>query len=233
MLLRIFTEPQQGATYDSLLATARTSESLGFDAFFRSDHYRSMGTASGLPGPSDAWTTLAGIARETSTIRLGTLVTSATFRPPGPLAVIVAGVDAMAGVGWSWARCRLVRGGAHRLRHPLPAPGRALRAPGGAAGPHHRPVGDTRREPPSPGRGPTTGWWTARPSPSRCSGPGPRSSWVATAPAAPPGWPPPTRPSSTWLSRPSTRPAPSSSGCGPPAGGGGVIPDRWPSRRPR
>ena len=97
MLLRIFTEPQQGATYDSLLAVARTSESLGFDAFFRSDHYLSMGTASGLPGPSDAWTTLAGIARETSTIRLGTLVTSATFRPPGPLAVIVAGVDAMAG----------------------------------------------------------------------------------------------------------------------------------------
>ncbi len=97
MLLRIFTEPQQGASYDTLVAVARASESLGFDAFFRSDHYQSMGDASGLPGPSDAWTTLAGIARDTSRIRLGTLVTSATFRLPGPLAITVAGVDAMSG----------------------------------------------------------------------------------------------------------------------------------------
>jgi len=97
MLLRIFTEPQQGAAYDSLLTVAQLSESLGFDAFFRSDHYLSMGSASGLPGPSDAWTTLAGIARETRTIRLGTLVTSATVRLPGPLAITVANVDAMSG----------------------------------------------------------------------------------------------------------------------------------------
>jgi F420-dependent oxidoreductase-like protein len=97
MLLRIFTEPQQGASYDTLVAVAQASESLGFDAFFRSDHYLSMGAATGLPGPSDAWTTLAGIARDTSTIRLGTLVTSATFRLPGPLAITVAGVDAMSG----------------------------------------------------------------------------------------------------------------------------------------
>jgi len=97
MLLRIFTEPQQGASYETLSTVARTAESLGFDGFFRSDHYLSMGSATGLPGPSDAWTTLAGIARETSTIRLGTLVTSATFRHPGPLAITVAGVDAMAG----------------------------------------------------------------------------------------------------------------------------------------
>jgi F420-dependent oxidoreductase-like protein len=97
MLLRIFTEPQQGASYDTLLAVAQTSESLGFDAFFRSDHYLVMGSPDGLPGPSDAWTTLAGIARETTRIRLGTLVTSATFRLPGPLAIIVAGVDAMSG----------------------------------------------------------------------------------------------------------------------------------------
>lgn len=97
MRLRIFTEPQQGASYETLSTVARTAESLGFDAFFRSDHYLSMGGVSGLPGPSDAWTTLAGIARETSTIRLGTLVTSATFRHPGPLAITVAGVDAMAG----------------------------------------------------------------------------------------------------------------------------------------
>jgi alkanesulfonate monooxygenase len=96
MELRIFTEPQQGATYDDLLAVAATAEDLGFGAFFRSDHYLAMG-GSGLPGPTDAWTTLAGLARETRTIRLGTLVTSATFRTPGPLAVQVAQVDQMSG----------------------------------------------------------------------------------------------------------------------------------------
>ncbi|WP_340538207.1 LLM class F420-dependent oxidoreductase [Nocardioides sp. GXZ039] len=96
MDLRIFTEPQQGATYDDLLAVARRAESLGFGAFFRSDHYLGMGTE-GLPGPTDAWTTLAGLARDTSTIRLGTLMTSATFRYPGPLAIAVAGVDQMSG----------------------------------------------------------------------------------------------------------------------------------------
>jgi F420-dependent oxidoreductase-like protein len=97
MDLRIFTEPQQGATYDDLLAVARASESLGFEGFFRSDHYLHMGGGDGLPGPTDAWTTLAGLARDTSTIRLGTLVSPATFRLPGPLAVTVAGVDQMSG----------------------------------------------------------------------------------------------------------------------------------------
>src|SRR6476620_11668388 len=96
MDLRIFTEPQQGATYDDLLSVAQAAERLGFDAFFRSDHYLAMG-AEGLPGPSDAWTTLAGLARDTTTIRLGTLMTSATFRLPGPLAITVANVDAMSG----------------------------------------------------------------------------------------------------------------------------------------
>ncbi len=97
MLLRIFTEPQQGASYEQLLAVAQTAETLGFDGFFRSDHYLAIGSADGLPGPTDAWVTLAGIARETDRIRLGTLVTSATFRLPGPLAVSVAEVDAMSG----------------------------------------------------------------------------------------------------------------------------------------
>ncbi|MCH1867480.1 LLM class F420-dependent oxidoreductase [Nocardioides sp. CFH 31398] len=97
MELRIFTEPQQGATYDDLLAVASTAEEEGYGAFFRSDHYLSMGDGDGLPGPTDAWTTLAGLARDTRTIRLGTLVTSATFRHPGPLAVTVAGVDQMSG----------------------------------------------------------------------------------------------------------------------------------------
>jgi len=95
--MRIFTEPQQGASYDELLAVARRAETLGFDAFFRSDHYLAMGDADGLPGPTDAWVTLAGLARETSKIRLGTLVSSATFRHPGPLAISVAQVDAMSG----------------------------------------------------------------------------------------------------------------------------------------
>jgi len=97
MDLRIFTEPQQGATYDQLLAVALTAEEEGFGAFFRSDHYLKMGGVSGLPGPTDAWVTLAGLARDTSTIRLGTLVTSATFRLPGPLAISVAEVDQMSG----------------------------------------------------------------------------------------------------------------------------------------
>ena len=97
MDLRIFTEPQQGADYADLLRVAQTTEAAGFDAFFRSDHYLSMGPVDGLPGPTDAWLTLAALARETSRIRLGTLVTSATFRYPGPLAVSVAQVDRMSG----------------------------------------------------------------------------------------------------------------------------------------
>jgi F420-dependent oxidoreductase-like protein len=97
MQLRIFTEPQQGASYDTLLSVATAAEDLGFDAFFRSDHYLKMGPVSGLPGPTDAWITLAGLARDTSRIRLGTLMSPATFRYPGPLAVSVAQVDHMSG----------------------------------------------------------------------------------------------------------------------------------------
>lgn len=94
--LRIFTEPQQGATYDDLSRVAVAAEDLGFDAFFRSDHYLAMNVP-GDPGPTDAWVTLAGLARDTTRIRLGTLVTSATFRYPGPLAISVAQVDQMSG----------------------------------------------------------------------------------------------------------------------------------------
>ena len=96
MELRIFTEPQQGATYATLLRIARASEDLGYDAFFRSDHYLAM-NAEGLPGPTDAWLTLAALGRETSTIKLGTLVTSVTFRHPGQLAIQVAQADEMSG----------------------------------------------------------------------------------------------------------------------------------------
>ncbi|WP_406185368.1 LLM class F420-dependent oxidoreductase [Streptomyces sp. NBC_01006] len=97
MDLRIFTEPQQGASYDTLLTVAKATEDLGFDAFFRSDHYLKMGSADGLPGPTDAWITLAGLARETRRIRLGTLMTAGTFRLPGVLAIQVAQVDQMSG----------------------------------------------------------------------------------------------------------------------------------------
>jgi F420-dependent oxidoreductase-like protein len=99
MQLRIFTEPQQGATYHQLARVATAAEDLGFDAFFRSDHFMKIGDppGGGLPGPTDSWVTLGGIALQTSRIRLGTLVTSATFRLPGPLAVAVAEVDQMSG----------------------------------------------------------------------------------------------------------------------------------------
>src|ERR1700734_3632227 len=108
MKFRIFTEPQYGAAYQTLRNVALATEELGFDAFFRSDHYLKMGDASGLPGPTDSWATLAALAVETSRIRLGTLMTAATFRLPGPLAITVAQVDQMSGgrvelgIGTGW-----------------------------------------------------------------------------------------------------------------------------------
>jgi F420-dependent oxidoreductase-like protein len=108
MKLRIFTEPQQGADYATLRAVALAAEELGFDAFFRSDHYLKMGSVSGLPGPTDSWVTLGALAVETTRIRLGTMVTAATFRLPGPLAIAVAQVDQMSGgrvelgIGTGW-----------------------------------------------------------------------------------------------------------------------------------
>lgn len=106
--LNVFTEPQQGASYDDLLAVARRAETLGMDGFFRSDHYLPIGPPSGLQGVTDAWTTLAGLARETKRIRLGTLVSCQTFRHPATLAISVAQVDAMSGgrvelgIGTGW-----------------------------------------------------------------------------------------------------------------------------------
>ncbi len=96
MDLRIFTEPQFGASYGDQLAVAQAAEAAGFDAFFRSDHWVAF-AGDGLPGPTDSWVTLGAIARETERIRLGTLVTSMTFRFPGPLAVAVAQIDEMSG----------------------------------------------------------------------------------------------------------------------------------------
>jgi F420-dependent oxidoreductase-like protein len=97
MEICIFTEPQQGASYDDQLSQAAATERLGFDGWFRSDHFLRMGDGDPLPGPTDAWVTLAGLARETRRIRLGTLVSSATFRHPSLLAIQVAQVDAMSG----------------------------------------------------------------------------------------------------------------------------------------
>ncbi len=126
MELRIFTEPQQGADYGRQLAVARAAEELGFGAFFRSDHYLKMGDVTGLPGPTDAWITLAGLARETSRIRLGTLMSAATFRYPGPLAIAVAQVDEMSagrvelGLGTGWF-------GAEHAAYGIPFPALAER----------------------------------------------------------------------------------------------------------
>ncbi|WP_167107183.1 LLM class F420-dependent oxidoreductase [Mycobacterium sp. DL592] len=120
MDFRVFVEPQQGASYADQLAVAQAAESLSYSAFFRSDHYLAM-SGDGLPGPTDSWVTLAGIARETTTIRLGTLVTSATFRHPGPLAISVAQVDAMSsgrvdfGIGAGWFE-------AEHLAYAIPFP---------------------------------------------------------------------------------------------------------------
>src|SRR4029450_13042679 len=106
MRLVIFTDPQLGASYDDQLRVARHAEDLGFDALFRSDHYLTMGSSDGLPGPTESWgavgatrlsVTLGPLAGETARIRLGTMVTAATFRHPGPLAISVAQVDNMSG----------------------------------------------------------------------------------------------------------------------------------------
>ena len=108
MQLRVMTEPQEGATYDDLLAVATEAERLGFNAFFRSDHYQRISPGDPGPGSTDAWAVLAALARDTSRIRLGTMVSSATFRLPGPLAITVATVDAMSrgrvelGLGSGW-----------------------------------------------------------------------------------------------------------------------------------
>jgi F420-dependent oxidoreductase-like protein len=97
MSVRVFIEPQQGASYEQVLGLARCAERLGFDGFFSSDHYLKMSAVSGLPGPLDTWTTMAGLARDTVRLRLGSLVTPATFRLPGPLAIAVAQIDDMSG----------------------------------------------------------------------------------------------------------------------------------------
>ena len=146
MKLRIFTEPQQGADYQTLRAVALATDELGFDAFFRSDHYLAMGDGSGLPGPTDSWATLAALAVETNRIRLGTLVSAATFRLPGPLAITVAQVDQMSGgrvelgLGTGWFEAEHAAYGI-----PFPPLGERFGLARGAARDHHWAVGDPSR----------------------------------------------------------------------------------------
>jgi F420-dependent oxidoreductase-like protein len=108
MDFRVFIEPQQGASYEQVLRLALAAEALGFNGFFTSDHLLKMSAVSGLPGPLDAWTTLTGLARDTSRLRLGPLVSPVTFRQPGLLAVTVAQIDHMSkgriefGLGAGW-----------------------------------------------------------------------------------------------------------------------------------
>jgi F420-dependent oxidoreductase-like protein len=108
MRFRILMEPRHGATYAQILALARATDDSGFDAFFRSDHLMGVDSNDPTYRPTDCWTTLAGLARDTSRIRLGTLMTAATFRGPGLLATIVASADEMSGgrvelgIGTGW-----------------------------------------------------------------------------------------------------------------------------------
>jgi F420-dependent oxidoreductase-like protein len=96
MRFALMIEPQQGLTYAEQLAVARHAEAAGFEALFRSDHYESF------PGPTDnpttdAWAVIAGLARETQRIQLGTLVSPVTFRLPGNIAKVAATVHEMSG----------------------------------------------------------------------------------------------------------------------------------------
>jgi F420-dependent oxidoreductase-like protein len=107
MRYALMTEPQQGCSYEDVLALARTAEEVGFETYFRSDHYTSFPGQGGLP-TTDAWTSLAGLARETTRIGLGVLVSPVTFRIPGSFAKVVSTVDEMSGgrvemgVGAGW-----------------------------------------------------------------------------------------------------------------------------------
>ena len=101
-------EPRHGATYDRIVAMAKATEEAGFDAFFRSDHYLGIDSTDADYLPTDSWTTLGGLARETSTVKLGTLMTAGTYRNPANLAIAVASVDQMSGgriilgIGTGW-----------------------------------------------------------------------------------------------------------------------------------
>ena len=96
MRVALMTEPQQGLSYEQQLAIVRRAESVGFETFFRSDHYQSFPGPAGEP-TTDAWAVLAGLARDTSKIGLGVLVSPVTFRRIGNLAKVITTVDEMSG----------------------------------------------------------------------------------------------------------------------------------------
>ncbi len=120
MRFALMIEPQQGLSYDEQLAVARRAEAAGFETLFRSDHYESFPGGAGRP-TTDAWAVLAGLARDTSSIGLGSLVSPVTYRTPGNLAKVAATVDEMSGgrveigVGAGWHAAE------HR-RHGFPFP---------------------------------------------------------------------------------------------------------------
>ena len=120
MRFALMIEPQQGLTYEEQRAIALRAEAAGFETLFRSDHYSD--TVAGDPQPStDAWAVLAGLARDTTRIGLGVLVSPVMFRPPGNLAKVVVTIDEMSGgrvelgVGAGWMT-------EEHSRHGLPFP---------------------------------------------------------------------------------------------------------------
>jgi F420-dependent oxidoreductase-like protein len=96
MRICLMIEGQEGVTWDDWLALARATEELGFEALFRSDHYGPV-VAEEERGALDAWATLAGLAAVTSRIKLGALVSPATFRHPSVLAKNAVTVDHISG----------------------------------------------------------------------------------------------------------------------------------------
>ena len=108
MRYALMTEPQQGYRYHDIVDIANAAKAAGFETYFRSDHYSSFPGEEGLPA-TDCWTTLAGLARDTSGIGLGSMVSPVTFRIPGSYAKVVATVVEMAdgatiemGIGAGW-----------------------------------------------------------------------------------------------------------------------------------
>jgi alkanesulfonate monooxygenase SsuD/methylene tetrahydromethanopterin reductase-like flavin-dependent oxidoreductase (luciferase family) len=106
MKLSLMTEPHLGGTYDQQLEAARWAESEGLVSFARCDHYLSGGDPT--PDATDAFAVLAGLARDTTDIRLCVLVTPITFRHPAVIAKNAATIDQMSGgrldlgVGTGW-----------------------------------------------------------------------------------------------------------------------------------
>jgi F420-dependent oxidoreductase-like protein len=94
--MRVMLEGQEGASYEDILRVARTSERLGFGGIFRSDHWLPI-MADRQVDATDAWATLAGLARDTARIRFGPLVSPMTFRHPSELAKLAATIDQMSG----------------------------------------------------------------------------------------------------------------------------------------